>query len=692
MENLVRNDEIEQSDQTNLSNEVIADQSEELLSEPSDDKASDDTRDADDDSMESLMDMYEESFKRFAEGEVVSGKIISVDKDHVLVDIGYKSEGQIPIHEFKNENGNADVNVGDSVEVMVEFWDEEEEVVNLSKEKAAKVKIWDEIKKAHDENGTVEGVILNRVKGGFSVDIGVAAFLPGSQADLRPIRNLDEMVGETFSFKILKYNRKRSNIVLSRRAILEEERDAVRTATLEAIHEGKVVDGIVKNITEYGVFVDLGGVDGLLHITDISWGRVKHPSELFSVGDQISVKVLSLDAEKERVSLGMKQLTEDPWASATEKYPVESRVTGKVVSLTDYGAFVELEEGIEGLIHVSEMSWTRKIRHPSKVVVTGQEVEAIVLDINPENRRISLGMKQVAPNPWDVISEKYPVGTTIEGRIKNITDFGLFIGIDEGIDGLVHISDISWTKRIKHPGEVYKKGDMVQAIVLDIDKGSERFSLGIKQIQPDPWQTVAERYEVGTEITGTVTNITDFGVFVELEEGIEGLVHVSEISKEKIKTPAGKFNVSDVITAKVMNINSDERRIGLSIKRLEVDDDDHQGLLSDYIDNMKPPTSAFGEILRENLQEKLKGEEEEQGNNTVQAQEEETQVQEEETQAEEEETQAQKEETQAQEEETQAEEEETQAQEEETQEEKTQAQKEGSNTTQGQEEEVQDKK
>ncbi|RLC05119.1 MAG: hypothetical protein DRI57_27770, partial [Deltaproteobacteria bacterium] len=446
------------------------------------------------------------------------------------------------------------------------------------------------------------------------------------------------------------------------------------------------------NITEYGVFVDLGGVDGLLHITDISWGRVKHPSELFSVGDQISVKVLSLDAEKERVSLGMKQLTEDPWASATEKYPVESRVTGKVVSLTDYGAFVELEEGIEGLIHVSEMSWTRKIRHPSKVVVTGQEVEAIVLDINPENRRISLGMKQVAPNPWDVISEKYPVGTTIEGRIKNITDFGLFIGIDEGIDGLVHISDISWTKRIKHPGEVYKKGDMVQAIVLDIDKGSERFSLGIKQIQPDPWQTVAERYEVGTEITGTVTNITDFGVFVELEEGIEGLVHVSEISKEKIKTPAGKFNVSDVITAKVMNINSDERRIGLSIKRLEVDDDDHQGLLSDYIDNMKPPTSAFGEILRENLQEKLKGEEEEQGNNTVQAQEEETQVQEEETQAEEEETQAQKEETQAQEEETQAEEEETQAQEEETQEEKTQAQKEGSNTTQGQEEEVQDKK
>jgi small subunit ribosomal protein S1 len=557
-----------------------------------------------DESMENLMDMYEESFKRFAEGEVVTGKIISVDKDHVLVDIGYKSEGQIRINEFRDEKGEIHAEVGDRVEVMVEWWDDENEVVVLSKEKAEKVKVWEDIKKSYDADEPIKGIIVSRVKGGFSVDIGVNAFLPGSQADLRPVRNLDEMVGQTFKFKILKYNRKRSNIVLSRRVILETEREAKRSATLESIAEGKEVLGIVKNITEYGVFVDLGGVDGLLHITDISWGRVKHPSELFAVGDEINVKILSLDLERERVSLGMKQLTPDPWTTASQKYAVGSKVTGKVVSLTDYGAFIELEEGIEGLIHVSEMSWTRKIRHPNKVVSVGEEVEAVVLDIRPDNRRISLGMKQAIPNPWDVISDKYPVGTTIEGKIKNITDFGLFIGIDEGIDGLVHISDISWTKRIKHPSELYKKGDLVQAIVLEIDKENERFSLGVKQLQLDPWETVAERYRVGKEITGTVTNVTDFGVFVELEEGIEGLVHVSEISKEKIKTPVGMYNVGDMLTARVMNINSEERRIGLSIKRLDMEDD--QELLSEYVNNMGPATSTFGEILRENLQDKLK--------------------------------------------------------------------------------------
>ncbi|MFH0729209.1 MAG: 30S ribosomal protein S1 [Pseudomonadota bacterium] len=559
--------------------------------------------DADGDSMNDLMDMYEESFKRFAEGEVVNGTIISVDKDHVLVDIGYKSEGQIKLHEFVEEDGSINAKVGDVIEVMVEWWDDEEEVVVLSKEKAVKVKVWEEIKKAHDDDGIVQGTIVSRVKGGFSVDIGVQAFLPGSQADLRPIRNLDEMVGQTFDFKILKYNRKRSNIVLSRRAILENERESARSKTLSAITEGKVVDGVVKNITEYGVFVDLGGVDGLLHITDISWGRVKHPSEMFSVGDKIKVKILTLDLERERVSLGMKQLTPDPWTTAAENYPVGARINGKVVSLTDYGAFVELEEGIEGLIHISEMSWTRKIRHPSKVVSVGDQVQAVVLDLKPENRRISLGMKQTVPNPWDVISENYPLGTILEGKIKNITDFGLFIGIDEGIDGLVHISDISWTKRIKHPSEVYKKGDTVQAKVLDIDKGNERFSLGIKQLSDDPWKTVSERYKVGKEITGTVTNVTDFGVFIELEEGIEGLVHVSEISKEKVKSPGEQFHVGDVITARVMNINSDERRIGLSIKAMDMADD--QSILSEYVNNIRPSTSSFGELLRENLQEKL---------------------------------------------------------------------------------------
>ena len=549
------------------------------------------------------MDMYEESFKRFQEGEVVTGKIISVDKDFVSVDIGYKSEGQIAIREFRDDEGNVAAEVGDTVEVMVEWWDDDEEVVVLSKEKAATVKVWDEIKKAYEADGTIDGVITNRVKGGFSVDVGVQAFLPGSQADLRPIRNMDEMVGQTYPFKILKYNRKRSNIVLSRRVLLEQERESKKAETLSTITEGSVVEGVVKNITEYGVFIDLGGVDGLLHITDISWGRVKHPAELFTLGDTISVKILNLDLERERVSLGMKQLTEDPWATAAEKYPPDSKISGIVVSLTDYGAFVELEEGIEGLIHVSEMSWTRKIRHPSKVVSIGEEVEAVVLDIKPESRRISLGMKQVSPNPWDVISEKYPTGTTIEGKIKNITDFGLFIGIDEGIDGLVHISDISWTKRIKHPSEVYKKGDLIQAIVLDIDKENERFSLGVKQLEADPWETVPERYPVGTEISGTVTNVTDFGIFVELEEGIEGLVHVSEITKEKIKTPAGQYEVGDAINAKVMNINVDERRIGLSIKRIEIESE--QSVLDDYINTMQPPTSDFGEILRENLQEKL---------------------------------------------------------------------------------------
>jgi small subunit ribosomal protein S1 len=551
----------------------------------------------------SVMDLYEESFKRFAEGEVVTGRIISIDKDHALIDIGYKSEGQVRIQEFMDEKGNIAAKVGDAVEVMVEWWDDEDERVLLSKDKATNIKIWEAIKKSYDEEGTVKGTITNRVKGGFSVDIGVPAFLPGSQADLRPIRNLDEMVGKSFDFKILKYNRKRSNIVLSRRAILEKELDEKRAATMASIQEGKVVEGIVKNITEYGVFVDLGGVDGLLHITDISWGRVKHPSEFFSIGDPITVKILNLDLENERVSLGMKQLVKDPWSVAAEKYAVGSRVTGKVVSLTDYGAFIELEEGIEGLIHVSEMSWTRKIRHPSKIVSVGDQVEAVVLDIKPESRRISLGMKQVVPNPWDVISEKYPIGTTIEGKIKNITDFGLFIGIDEGIDGLVHISDISWTKRIKHPSELYKKGDVVQAIVLDIEKENERFSLGIKQLQEDPWKTVPEKYKVGKEITGTITNVTDFGIFVELEEGIEGLVHISEISKEKIKSPIEKFKIGDVITAKVMNINTEERRIGLSIKRLEIEDE--RNLLSEYVNNTRTATSTFGEILRENLQEKL---------------------------------------------------------------------------------------
>jgi small subunit ribosomal protein S1 len=552
---------------------------------------------------EDLMEkMYEESFKRVEEGQVVQGRIVQIDKEFVLVDIGYKSEGQVRVAELIGPDGTIEGQVGDPLDVMVERWNDDDGIVVLSKEKASKIKVWEDIRKAYEEESVVSGVITSRVKGGLSVDVGIPAFLPGSQVGLRPVRDLDKMVGETFEFKVLKYNRKRSNIVLSRRVILEKERESKRAETLATIHEDMVMTGVVKNITEYGAFIDLGGIDGLLHITDMSWGRIGHPSEIFSVGDEVSVKVLNLDLERERVSLGLKQLVPDPWTTAEEKHPIGSHVRGKVVSFTDYGAFIELEKGIEGLIHVSEMSWTKKVRHPSKVVSVGEAVEAVVLNISAENRRISLGMKQVVPNPWDVVGEKYPVGTTIEGKIKNITDFGLFIGIDEGIDGLVHISDISWTKRIKHPSELYKKGDVVQAIVLNIDKQNERFSLGVKQLQKDPWETIPERYEIGDKITGAITNVTDFGLFVELEEGIEGLAHVSEVSGEKIKTPVGKFQVGDIISAKVININPKERRIGLSVKQLETDED-HE-LVVDYLSSYKGSESSLGERLKDNLKEK----------------------------------------------------------------------------------------
>ncbi|MGD9124890.1 MAG: 30S ribosomal protein S1, partial [Desulfarculaceae bacterium] len=437
---------------------------------------------------------------------------------------------------------------------------------------------------------------------GMSVDIGVQAFLPGSQVDLRPVRNLDSLIGQSFEFKILKFNKKRSNIVLSRRVLLEKEREVKKRETLKVLDDGQEMQGVVKNITDYGVFVDLGGIDGLLHITDMSWGRVGHPSEMFNIGDEITVKVLQFDRDRERVSLGLKQLKEDPWITASEKYPVGTRVKGKVVSLAEYGAFVEVEEGVEGLIHVSEMSWTRKVRHPSKIVNVGDMVEAVVLSINPEAKRISLGMKQVEPNPWDVIAEKYPVGTTIEGRIKNITDFGLFMGIDEGIDGLVHISDLSWTKRIKHPSELYKKGDEVRAVVLNIDRENERFSLGVKQLDTDPWDEIPSKYQVGTSVSGVVTNVTDFGVFVELEEGIEGLVHVSEISNEKVKTPVGMFNEGDTITAKVVSVSRRDRKIALSLRRLEEEAD--RSAYREYVNSAQAATSNLGELLKEGLAQK----------------------------------------------------------------------------------------
>lgn len=558
-----------------------------------------DDHDSDED-MDSMHDLYEQSFRNIQEGEVIRGRIVQVSDDFVMVDIGYKSEGQISIHEFKDEKGTIQASVGDEIDVLLEFHDDDDGTIHLSKEKAAKIKVWDDISRIYGEDGTIEGKIVAKVKGGLAVDIGVQAFLPGSQVDLRPVRNLESLIGHTFPFKVLKYNKKRRNVVLSRRALLEKEREQMKSHTLATLEDSKVVDGVVKNITDYGVFVDLGGIDGLLHITDMSWGRVGHPSELFQIGDRIKVKVLSFDRDNERVSLGLKQLVDDPWTRAESRYPVGTKVKGKVVSLTDYGAFVEIEEGVEGLIHVSEMSWTKKIRHPSKLLSVGDEVEAVVLSINPESKRISLGMKQLESNPWDIIAQKYPVGTTIAGKIKNITDFGIFIGIDEGIDGLVHISDISWTKRVKHPSEIFRKNQEVQAIVLNIDKDNERFSLGIKQLESDPWESIPQRYPLGSIVAGPITNVTDFGLFVELEEGIEGLVHVSEISKEKVKSPIGSYKPGDKITAKVINISPKERKIGLSVKKVE--EQDERSNYDEYMNTGKAATSNLGELLKEELE------------------------------------------------------------------------------------------
>jgi small subunit ribosomal protein S1 len=546
-----------------------------------------------------FMELYEESLKTIQEGGLVQGEIVHVDKEFVLIDIGYKSEGQIPIGEFIDAEGKVTARVGDKVDVLLERREDDEGVIILSKEKAAKIKIWDEIKEIYEKGASIKGKIVARVKGGMSVDIGLPAFLPGSQINLKPIKDFDSYIGAVLEFKILKYNKRRSNIVLSRRAILESERITLREKTLSRLKVGEIMDGTVKNITEYGLFVDLGGIDGLLHITDMSWGRVGHPSELYKVGDPITVKVLNYDEQMGRVSLGLKQLKADPWLKAHEKYSEGKRLKGRVVSLADYGAFVEVEEGIEGLIHVSEMSWTRKIRHPSQVVKVGAEVEALVMNIDTTTKRISLGLKQTQANPWDLIGERYPVGTTIEGRIKNITDFGIFIGIDEGIDGLVHISDISWTKRIKHPSELYRKGQAVQAVVLNIDKESERFSLGIKQLTQDPWDEVPYKYKPGTRVTGTVTNITDFGIFVELQEGIEGLIHVSELAKEKGGNPLSRFNLDDVIQAKVINVSRGDKKIGLSIKRLE--ETEEREIYKSYTNGRNGATSNLGEILKKEM-------------------------------------------------------------------------------------------
>jgi len=550
----------------------------------------------------SFAQLFEESLKVANEGDVVAGTVIGLHDDMAIIDIGDKSESRIPLAEFKREGEAEEVKVGDQFDVFVERR-EPEGGLRLSREKAIGIKVWEEIARIQEDNGTIEGRIDNRVKGGMSVDIGVPAFLPYSQIDLRPVKDLDGLIGKTFAFKILKYNRKRNNVVISRRAILEEERQSLREQMRETLQEGAVVSGTITNITDYGVFIDLGGLDGLCHITDLSWGRVSHPSKLYKVGDQVEVKVLKYDRETDKVSLGVKQLKADPWLTVAERYPVSSKVNGKVVSITDYGVFAELEEGVEGLIHVSEMSWSKKARHPSKMVAVGDTVEVVVLNVDTEAKRISLGMKQLQPNPWDLVAENYPVGSIIEGKIKNITDFGLFIGIEEGIDGLIHVSDLSWTERIKHPTEKYSKGQTIQAVVLKIDRENERFSLGIKQLEPDPWQAAIEKYPIGAKVTGKITNVTDFGIFVELEEGIEGLIHVSEISKDKVSTPVGMYKVGDEIETRVINVSAKDRKIGLSIKALA--EGSEQG---DYLDYQKQKEkegpSTLGDLLKEEMENK----------------------------------------------------------------------------------------
>jgi small subunit ribosomal protein S1 len=502
-------------------------------------------------------------------GEVVEGKVIAVGTDSVTVDIGYKSEGEIRLEEFRQPDGTYNVKVGDTVRVYFEDAEDEEGIIVLSKEKADQLKIWDDISEAYNKDSVVEGRIVQRVKGGLAVDIGVQAFLPGSQVDLRPVKNLDDLIGKTFQFKILKFNKKRGNIVLSRRALLEKERVEMRQETLKHLEEGALMEGIVKNITDYGAFIDLGGVDGLLHITDMSWGRISHPTEILSIGDRVKVKVLKYDRERERVSLGLKQTTPDPWTRAQENYPIGKKVQGKVVSLTDYGAFVELEKGIEGLIHISEMSWVKKVRHPSHILSVGDIVETMVLNLDLENKRISLGLKQTEPNPWSLLKEKYHKGSRIKGVVRNITDFGIFIGTEEGIDGLVHISDISWTQKVKHPSELYKKGDEIEAVVLNIDEENNKFSLGIKQLENDPWDAIPGKYKVGDHVSGKVTNVTDFGIFLEIEEGIEGLIHISEISDEKVENIRAFAKPDDLLEAEIIHIDPRDRKIGLSIRALK---------------------------------------------------------------------------------------------------------------------------
>jgi small subunit ribosomal protein S1 len=549
---------------------------------------------------QSFREIFEESVQPIEPGDIVQGHVVSVDKDTVTVDIGFKSEGIIPAREFTDAAGNVTVGKGDDVEVYVESVGDENGQVRLSYSRARQSSVWRKIEEAYQSGGPIEGTVVGRVKGGLKVDIGVPAFLPGSHVDVRPTRSLDRYIGETAGFSVIKCNRARGNVVVSRKLLLEKEREALKDETLKILEEGVILEGTVKNVTDYGAFVDLGGIDGLLHVTDMAWGRISHPSKAVSPGDVVKVVVLKYDADNDRISLGMKQLHDDPWLTVAERLFPGSRVRGKVVSLTDYGAFVEVEPGVEGLVHVSEMSWTSRVTHPSKIVSVGDEVDVVVLALDPANRRISLGLKQVQPNPWEMLPVEHPVGSKLTGKVTSITDFGAFVNVAEGIDGLIHISDMHWTKKIRHPSELLKKGDDVEVVVLQIDVSNERLSLGLKQLAEDPWAHMIDRYPVGTRIHGKVTNVTEFGVFVEIEDGVEGMVHVSQLSRERTENPRDHFSPGTQIEAEVLQVDAKDRRIALSVRSL-LDSQDKEEM-QQYMSQAKESSrTTLGDLINQEL-------------------------------------------------------------------------------------------
>jgi small subunit ribosomal protein S1 len=532
-----------------------------------------------------------------AADEVLQGTVLSITGKDVIIDFGYKSEGIVPIEQFQTPAGELTVSPGDVVDVMIEHGEPPEGYVLLSHTRAARLRIWDHLEKAYNDQLIISGRVLGRVKGGLAVDVGIRAFMPGSQADPRPVHNLDLLVGQDIPVKIIKLNRRRGNVVVSRKSAVEDEINVRKSATLEHLAEGSVVTGTVKNLTDYGAFIDLGGIDGLLHVTDMSYGRITHPSEMLHVGDEISVKVLKFERSKERVSLGIKQLEPDPWDTVAERYPVNGRVIGRVVNVTDYGAFVELEPGVEGLIHISEMTWSRRMKHPSKVVKAGDQVEAVILEVHPKERRISLGLKQLEPNPWTTIDSRYSVGSVVEGRVRNMTDFGAFIEIEEGIDGLVHVSDLSWTKRVKHPSEILKKGQIVQAVILNIDSASHRLSLGIKQLQPDAWESFFQSHQVGDVAHGKVCRLASFGAFVELAEGVEGLCHFSEVPgfSGRRGSEEPPLHVGQEMDFKIIKMSEAEKKIGLSLRA--VADDEEKNRLGDYQRQAAAATTTIEEVM-----------------------------------------------------------------------------------------------